>query len=63
MTVTNVGVAWLELDEDMTGIWLHQSGGLNNDEDPVDVDGSNENVEDDVLLCLKIELVNMKQYF
>ena len=52
MTVTNVGVAWLELDEDMTGIWLHQSGGLNNDEEPLDVDGSNENVEDDVLFCL-----------
>ena len=53
MTVTNVGVAWLELDEDITGIWLHQSGGLNNDDELLDVDGSSEKVEDDVLLCLK----------
>ena len=40
----------------MTGIWLHQSGGLSNDEELLEVDGSKENVDDDVVFCLGKEI-------
>ena len=50
---TNVGVMLFELEEHTIGIWLHISGGLNNEEVNPDVDGNNEKVDDEVLFCLK----------
>ena len=47
-----------ELDEHTIGIWLHHSGGLNNEEEFPEVDGSNENVEEEVLFCLKWKYTN-----
>ena len=50
-----------ELDEHTVGIWLHHSGGPNKEDELPEVEGSNENVEEEVLFCLKKSVEKIPQ--
>ena len=48
---------FFELDEHTIGIWFQHSGELNKDDELPEVDGNNENVDDEVLFCLKSNIL------